>query len=51
MEFVDNMARNTHLQILSLTVFEKTPLIQVLTSFDYTISQEDPGNQLNLFDL
>ncbi len=41
----------TILQILSLTVFEKTPLIQVLTSFDYTIEQEDSRNQLNLFDL
>jgi hypothetical protein len=41
----------TILQILSLTVFEKTLLNQVLTSFDYTTSQEDPANQLNLFDL
>jgi hypothetical protein len=41
----------TILQILSLTVFKKTPLIQVLTSFDYTIKQKDPRNQLNLFDL
>jgi IS4 transposase len=41
----------TILQILSLTVFEKTPLIQVLTSFNYTTRQESPRNQLNLFDL
>jgi len=41
----------TILQILSLTVFEKTPLTQVLTSFNYTTRQEDPSNQLNLFDL
>jgi len=39
------------LQILSVTLFEKTPLLQV---FQPTDSQEhllDSGNQLNLFDL
>ena len=41
----------TTLQILSLTVFEKTPLIQVLTSFDYRNHQGGSCNQLNLFDL
>jgi len=38
------------LQILSLTLFEKTPILQALQA---TESQEillDPGNQLNLFD-
>jgi len=41
----------TILQILSLTVFEQTPLIQVLTSFNYTNPQGDTNKQLNLFDL
>jgi len=41
----------TILQILSLTVFEKAPLTQLLTSFNSTTRQEDPSNQLNLFDL
>ncbi len=40
----------TILQILSLTSFEKTSLLQILTEIEY--SNEDPGttNQLNLFD-
>ena len=41
----------TILQILSLTVFEKTTVIQVLTSFNYRNGQQEPSNQLNLFDL
>ena len=41
----------TILQILSLTVFEKAPLIQVLTSFEYRTPRGGPGKQLNLFDL
>jgi hypothetical protein len=39
----------TILQILSLTLFEKAPLLQTLTSFDYTSDQVDPPNQMNLF--
>ena len=41
----------TILQILSLTVFEKASLIQVLTSFEYRTPRGGPGKQLNLFDL
>ena len=41
----------TILQILRLTVFEKTTVIQVLTSFNYINGQQEPSNQLNLFDL
>ena len=41
----------TILQILSLTVFEKTTVIQLLTSFNYRNGQQEPCNQLNLFDL
>ena len=40
----------TILQILSLTLFEKTPVIQVLTDNDPSFTTEDASNQLNLFD-
>ena len=43
----------TFLQILSVTVFEKVPLIQLVTNFDYNkIHQVNnaPSNQLTLFD-
>ena len=38
------------LQILSLTLFEKTPILQVLQAPDSQEELLDPGNQLNLFD-
>ena len=38
------------LQILSLTLFEKTPLLQVLQAPDSQCKSLDPGNQLILFD-
>ena len=41
---------DTILQILSLTLFEKTPLEQILTNCDYTTDGDDMCNQLNLFD-
>ncbi len=40
----------TMLQILSLTLFEKVPLYQLLTQTDYTTPYRDILNQLNLFD-
>lgn len=40
----------TILQILSVTVFERTPLIQVLTDTDCKIENSNMSNQLNLFD-
>jgi len=40
----------TILQILSVTVFERTPLLSVLTDSDYTIQNPELLNQLNLFD-
>jgi len=40
----------TILQILSVTVFEKMPILQVLTDSDFTIPIYDNPNQLNLFD-
>ncbi len=39
------------LQILSLTLFERTPLSQVVTVFPVQDSMDDPCNQLPLFDL
>ena len=40
----------TILQILSLTLFEKIPLEQILTNYDYKTDGGDMCNQLNLFD-
>ena len=40
----------TILQILSLTLFEKVPLYQLLTQTDYKDNHRDILNQLNLFD-
>jgi len=41
----------TILQILSLTLFEKTPLDQLLMMADYKNEECAMDNQLNLFDL
>jgi transposase len=40
----------TILQILSLIQFEKTPLLQALSTSDYTIQEPDCHNQLLLFE-
>ena len=39
------------LQILSLTLFEKTPILQALQASDSQGELPDPGNQLILFDI
>ena len=39
----------TILQILSLTLFEKTPILQALSNNDYTTYEEQSNNQLKLF--
>lgn len=39
----------TMLQILSVTAFDKIPLIQLLTETDCILSKSDINNQLNLF--
>ena len=39
------------LQILSLTLFEKTPILQALQASDSQEELLDPGNQLILFDI
>jgi hypothetical protein len=41
----------TILQILSVTAFEQIPIIQVLTNFDYSSSEDDPDKQLLLIEL
>ena len=38
------------LQICSVTIFEKTPILQALSSTDYTSEMDDTDNQLILFD-
>lgn len=40
----------TILQILSVTVFERSPLIQILTSLDYKTQTHENDKQLKLFD-
>lgn len=40
----------TILQILSITLLEKTPILQVLTNLDRTTQDAEVCNQLNLFD-
>lgn len=40
----------TILQILSLTLFEKTSLLQIVTQSEYINEDHDMTNQLNLFD-
>lgn len=41
----------TFLQVLSVSVFEKVPILQLLTTFDYKKVAELHSSQLNLFDL
>lgn len=41
----------TILQILSVSLFEKVPLIQALTNFPTHRNSDDPSTQLNLFNL
>jgi len=40
----------TILQILSITIFEKMPILQAFTAFNYNSFTINPGNQLKLFD-
>jgi hypothetical protein len=40
----------TILQILSVTVFEKMPILQMLTNYDYNFNEPLSHNQLNLFE-
>lgn len=40
----------TILQILSINVFEKTPILQLFANDDYKLPENSASNQLNLFD-
>ena len=40
----------TILQILSVTLFEKTPILQAFSTHDYELQEDGLCNQLNLFD-
>ena len=46
-----NISLYTFLQIISINVFEKTPILQLLTTNDYSNINPQSGNQLNLFEL
>jgi hypothetical protein len=45
------MSLYTFLQVLSVTAFEKTPILQVLREFSDTEYPDDSSKQLNLFNL
>jgi len=47
---LDNMSLYTILQILSVTLFEKTQLLQLLTESNYNKVVDGTDNQLKLFD-
>ena len=47
---LNDMSLYTILQILSVTLFEKSPLLQVLTASEYNISNAYYDNHLKLFD-
>ena len=47
---LDNMSLYTILQVLSVTLFEKTQLLQMLTESNYNKLVDSTDNQLKLFD-
>ena len=46
-----NLSLYSFLQILSISIFEKSPLLQLINDIDYETKIYDSDNQLNLFDL
>jgi len=46
-----NMSLYQILEILSVTIFEKTPILQGFSNFNDQSIDVDPGIQLSLFDL
>lgn len=46
-----NLSLYTFLQILSISIFEKSPILQLINDIDYESKIYDSVNQLNLFDL
>ena len=49
-ELKSNLSLYTILQILSVSLFEKTPVLHALMNSNYKISTIDNSKQLNLFD-
>jgi transposase len=45
-----NISLYTFMQILSVNIFEKVSILQLVTDNGYTIINTSPSNQLNLFD-
>ena len=46
-----NLSLYTFLQILSISIFEKSPILQLINDIQYESKIYDSSNQLNLFDL
>jgi hypothetical protein len=46
-----NLSLYTFLQILSISIFEKSPILGLTNDIDYTLKNQDIDNQLNLFNL
>jgi hypothetical protein len=46
-----NISLYTFLQILSVSVFEKVDILQLVTNTEYKVQEQHPCNQLSLFDL
>ena len=46
-----NLSLYTFLQILSISIFEKSPVLQLINDIDYESKIYNSANQLNLFDL
>ena len=46
-----NLSLYTFLQILSISIFEKRPILQLINDIAYRTKNNDSTNQLNLFDL
>ena len=45
-----NLPLYTFLQILSISIFGKSPILQLINDIDYESKIYDSSNQLNLFD-
>ena len=46
-----NLSLYSFLQILSISIFEKSPILHLINDIDYESTIYDSANQLNLFDL
>ena len=46
-----NLSLYTFLQILSISIFEKSPILQLINDVEYNFNNQDYSNQLNLFNL